>query len=79
MRKTIYIFFSSIILVSLVMARAISTNCSSTDVVLVVITGIVIEKGEVKKLERLKYFSSFDILVSDPKCEPILELPLVTN
>ena len=54
MRKVICISFSSTVLVSLAMTRAISANCSSTDVVSVVITGIVIEKEEVKESEWLE-------------------------
>ena len=47
------------------------------DVVLVAIIGIVIEKGEVKELERLEYLCSFDIPVSDPESKPVLELASV--
>ena len=36
------------------MARAIFANYSSTDVVLVAITDIAIEKGEVKESEQLE-------------------------
>ena len=51
--EALYISFSSTVLVSLVMARAILANCSSMDVVSVAITSIIIEKGEVKESERL--------------------------
>ena len=54
MRKTIFISFSSTILVSLAMTRAMFANCSFIDVVLVAIFGIVIEKREVKKSKWLE-------------------------
>ena len=54
MREAICISFSSIVLVSLAMMWAISTNCSYMDVVSVAITGIVIDKGEVKESEQLE-------------------------
>ena len=54
MRKTIYISFSSIVLVSLEMARVIFANCSFMDIMSVAITGIVIKKREVKDLEWLE-------------------------
>ena len=54
MKEVIYISFSSTVLVSLVMVRAIFANCSFTNVVMVAITDIVIEKGEVKESERLE-------------------------
>ncbi|RVW94884.1 hypothetical protein CK203_034524 [Vitis vinifera] len=49
------------VLVSLSMAQAISTSCSSTDVMPVAITNMVIKNKEVKKLEWSKglfYFNS---------------------
>ena len=51
MREIIHISFSSTVLVSLAMARAIFANYSSMDIVSVAITNIVIKKGEVKESE----------------------------
>ena len=57
MRDAIYRSFSLIVLVSLAMAWVISTNCSSMDVMYIVITSIVIVKEEVKESEWLKELS----------------------
>ena len=54
MTKIIYISFSSIVLVSLEMARVIFANCSFMDIMSVAITGIVNKKREVKDLEWLE-------------------------
>ena len=74
MRDAIYRSFSLIVLVSLAMAWVISTNCSSMDVMYIVITSIVIVKEEVKESEWLKELFSFYILIGDLKCESVLEL-----
>ena len=61
MKEVICRSFSYIVLVSLSMAQAISTSCSSTDVMPVAITNMVIKNKEVKKLEWSKglfYFNS---------------------
>ena len=70
MREAIYKSFSSIVLVSLTMTRAISASCSSMDVVPVTITNMVTEKEEVKELEWLDELFRFDI----PVGELVLEL-----
>ena len=74
MRDAICRSFSLIVLVSLAMAWVISTNCSSMDVMYIVITSIVIVKEEVKESEWLKELFSFYILIGDLKCESVLEL-----
>ncbi|RVW37467.1 hypothetical protein CK203_057024 [Vitis vinifera] len=62
--------FSYIVLVSLSMAQAISTSCSSTDVMLVAITNMVIKNKEVKKLEWSKGLFCFN----SPIGEQVVEL-----
>ena len=51
MREAICRFFSSTVLVSLVMSWVISSSPSSMDIVSVVITDMVIKKEEVKELD----------------------------
>ena len=79
MRDAIYKSFSSMVLVSLAMTQVILANCSSMDVVLIVITDIVTTNEEVKNSKWLEDSSSFDILVGDPKCELMLELASTTR
>ena len=67
------------ILVSLAMAQAISGNCSSIDVALIVIIGIATKKEKVKESKWLEEFSSFDILISDLEYELVLKLALTTK
>lgn len=56
------------------MAQAISTNYFFMVVVFVVITNIVTKKEKVKETKWFEKWCFFDILVSGPKHEPMLEL-----
>ena len=67
MSDAICISFSSIVLVSLAMAQAILANCSSMDIVFIVITSIVTTNEEVEESKWLKKLSFFDILIGDSK------------
>lgn len=56
------------------MARAILANCSSMDIVFIVITSIVTANEKIEELEWLKKLSFFDIPIGDSKCDSVLEL-----